>query len=289
SGITNGGKLMVLMDFNPALIPEVKFFLLLIITILILLSNRIIQIILSRKSGKLSKIPLDILNAIKVIVNLSSAAFILFIITILYGLSIEGIVGVSAFIGAILSFGSTQILSNFIAGLYIVFIKPFGVNDLISLEDEVTGQVVEISLNYTKIKTINDIYHYIPNKSFLTTNLEIFRQKLERKIGTLETEAHQKSNSRFKMLKDLALQLIEEEVVRYTFVWGAPVGNLKTTKNKIQEVCDIYTGVFGFKPEFFLYSLDFRMQFKIIVTTHDPELLLKNIREFRNAIVEKFH
>lgn len=280
---------MTLSSLNNNFPPEVKFLVYLLLVIMILLFNWIIQIILSRKFGKLRIIPLDILNAIKVLANLSSAIFILYITMFLYGLSIEGIIGVSAFIGAILSFGSTQILSNFIAGLYIVFTKPFGVNDLIALEDEVKGQVVEISLNYTKIKTINDIYHYIPNKSFLTTNLEIFKQRVERRIGNLEAEARHQYTSRFKLIQNLAQYLIEEEVIRYTFVWGAPLGSLEMTKKRIQEVCDIYSGVFGFKPEFFLYSLDYRMQFKIIVTTHDPDLLLKNIREFRNNIVEKFH
>lgn len=280
---------MTISSLNYNFPPEVKFLVYLLLVMMILLFNWIIQIILSRKFGKLRIIPLDILNAVKVLANLSSAIFILYITMFLYGLSIEGIIGVSAFIGAILSFGSTQILSNFIAGLYIVFTKPFGVNDLIALEDEVKGQVVEISLNYTKIKTINDIYHYIPNKSFLTTNLEIFKQRVERRIGNLEAEARHQYTSRFKLIQNLAQYFIEEEVIRYTFVWGAPLGSLEMTKKRIQEVCDIYSGVFGFKPEFFLYSLDYRMQFKIIVTTHDPDLLLKNIREFRNNIVEKFH
>ena len=84
-------------------------------------------------------------------------------------------------------------------------------------------------------------------------------------------------------------KLIEEEVVRYTFIWGAPLGDLKSTKGKIQEVCDIYAGVFGYKPEFFLYSLDYRMQFKMIITTHSTELLLKNVMKFRNEIVARFH
>ena len=83
--------------------------------------------------------------------------------------------------------------------------------------------------------------------------------------------------------------MIEEEVVRYTFIWGAPLENLKSTKEKIQEVCDIYAGVFGYKPEFFMFTLDYRMQFKFIVTTHSTEILLQNIREFRNEIVAQFH
>lgn len=95
--------------------------------------------------------------------------------------------------------------------------------------------------------------------------------------------------SRIGSLNSFALELIEEDVVRYTFLWGAPIGDLKSTKQKIQEVCDIYAGIFGYRPEFFLYTFDYRMQFKFIITTHSSETLIRNIREFRNEIVSRFH
>jgi len=88
---------------------------------------------------------------------------------------------------------------------------------------------------------------------------------------------------------DLARMLIEEKVVRYTFNWGAPLGNITTTKYKIQQVCDIFTGVFGYKPEFFLYNMGYQMQFKFIVIIHNDETLIENINEFRNEIVALFH
>jgi hypothetical protein len=208
---------------------------------------------------------------------------------ILYGLSVEGIIGVSAFLGAIVSFGSTEMLSNLFAGVYIVFTRPFRVDDFIAIGNEVRGQVVEISLNYTKIRTVNEILHYIPNKIFMMSNITLYKQKIKRRIGDTEAQALHAKKSKFGSIRSFALQLIEEEVVRYTFIWGAPLGDLKSTKEKIQGVCDIYSGVFGYKPEFFLYTLDYRMQFKIIITTHSTELLLKNVMKFRNELVAQFH
>lgn len=269
--------------------PEFRLLFLILAVVVILIIRWILQLILSKPLRRSERIPLDILNALKVLLNVGAAAAILYIILFLFDLPIEEIVGVSALLGAIISFGSVQTLSNFIAGLYIIFTNPFGVDDFVALGTEIRGQVVEISLNYTKIRTVNDIYHYVPNQNFLTTNLIIYKQNVERRIGKREARDLQKQQSRIGSLKTFALDLIEEEVVRYTFVWGAPIGDLKTTKQKIQEVCDIYAGIFGYKPEFFLYDLNYRMQFKFIITTHNSEILIRNIREFRNKIVSRFH
>ncbi|PWI48726.1 hypothetical protein CEE45_04885 [Candidatus Heimdallarchaeota archaeon B3_Heim] len=280
---------MILASFIDTLTPEFKFLFFILIVIALLIINWIIQFFLSFQLRKISRVPLDIVNLIKIFSKLITALSILFSIMAIYGLSVEGIIGVSAFLGAIVSFGSTQMLSNLFVGVYIIFIRPFGVDDFIAVGNEVRGQVVEISLNYTKIRTINNIFHYIPNKNFMNSNITLYKQKVERRIGNTEAQAIQAKKSKIRSIRSFAMQLIEEEVVRYTFIWGAPLGDLKTTKEKIQEVCDIYTGVFGYKPEFFLYSLDYRMQFKIIITTHSTELLLKNIMIFRNEIVARFH
>ena len=280
---------MIYQAFVDSLSSELKFAFLIIIILALLLANWIIQVILSTQFFQIRRIPLDIINLLKVVCKLITALSILSSIMILYGLSAEGIIGVSAFLGAIISFGSTQMLSNLFAGVYIVFARPFRVDDFIAIGNEVRGQVVEISLNYTKIRTINDIFHYIPNKNFMTTNITIYKRKIKRRIGDTEAQALHAKKSRIRSIRTFALQLIEEEVVRYTFIWGAPLGDLKSTKEKIQEVCDIYTGVFGYKPEFFLYSLDYRMQFKLIITTHRTDLLLKNVMTFRNDIVARFH
>ena len=280
---------MISQTFIDALSPELKFVFLIIIILVLLIANWIIQFILSSQIFRIRRIPLDIINLFKVGCKLITALLILYSIMILYGLSVEGIIGVSAFLGAIVSFGSTQMLSNLFAGIYIVFTRPFRVDDFIAIGNEVRGQVVEISLNYTRIRTINDIFHYIPNKNFMTSNITIYKRRIKRRIGDTEAQALHAKKSRIRSIRTFALQLIEEEVVRYTFIWGAPLGDLKSTKEKIQEVCDIYTGVFGYKPEFFLYSLDYRMQFKMIITTHSTELLLKNVMKFRNDIVARFH
>ncbi|MFW9906708.1 MAG: mechanosensitive ion channel domain-containing protein [Candidatus Thorarchaeota archaeon] len=196
-------------------------------------------------------------------------------------MDLESAFGISAILGAIISFGSVQWISNFLAGIYLLITRPFGVGDFISIQSDISGEVIEISLNYTRIRTINNIYQLIPNRVFLRSNIVNYGHKIRRRLGTKEGSA--------LGLKDLARVIREEKVIRYSFNWGAPLGDVERTKYTLQEVCDVYAGVFGYKPEFFLNSIDYRMQFKIIVTTHNAELLSQNIREFRNEIVSRFH
>ncbi|MHA1227869.1 MAG: mechanosensitive ion channel domain-containing protein [Candidatus Hodarchaeales archaeon] len=183
-----------------------------------------------------------------------------------------------------ISFSSVQWIRNFVSGIYLLVIRPFGVGDFIELSKELSGEVVELSLNYTKIKTPNEIFHLVPNRLFLTHNITNYNSKIQRTIITLSEEKSKKG----KDLRSFAQTLIEESVVCYTFTWGAPIDDLDQTKHKILHICEIYAGVFGFRPEFFLNDLDHRLQFTFIVTTLSAKILLKNIHDFFDDLAAEF-
>ncbi len=280
---------MTLDQFGDFLLTtEVKIIIFVVSSIVIFCLHWLVQLFITIVTKKRKKVSLDAVNFIRILIRIMGIIAELFLIIYIFDLPMEQIFGLSAFLGAIISFGSTKSISNFIAGLYIMLIRPFRVDDIIELEDEIRGQVIEISLNYTKIRTVNNIFHLIPNENFLKANIILFKQKIKRNIGTTEAKSSLKK-SRFRSLRDYALSFIEEDVVWYTFIWGAPLGDLYQTKRKLQEVCEIYAGVFGFTPEFFLYTMGYRMQFKIVVISHNSEILIQNIRDFRNDIVAQFH
>ncbi|MHA1945978.1 MAG: mechanosensitive ion channel domain-containing protein [Candidatus Hodarchaeales archaeon] len=280
---------MIFADLGDLLVrTEVRLIIFLGASIAIFAIHWLIQLIVTILVENRKKVDLDIVNFARILIRIGGVVAELLILIYLFDLPVEQIFGFSAFLGAIISFGSTKAISNFIAGLYIMLIRPFGVDDIIELEDEIRGQVIEISLNYTKIRTVNNIFHLIPNENFLKANIILFKHKIKRNIGTSETQTMRKK-SRFRLLREYALRYIEEDVVWYTFTWGVPLGNLKQSKRKIKEVCEIYAGVFGFTPEFFLYTMGYRMQFKFVVITHNSEILIENIRDFRNDIVAQFH
>ena len=267
---------------------EVKIVVFVICSLALFSVHWLIQLLITIGTKKGKKVSLDIVNFIKVVVRIGGLFAELFLFIFIFNPPTEIIIALLGFLGATVSFGSTKSMSNFIAGLYIMIIHPFGVDDIIELEDEIRGQVIEISLNYTKIRTVNNLFHLIPNENFLKANIILFKHKLKRNIGTAEAQSSMKK-SRFRSLREYALSFIEEDVVWYTFTWGVPLGNLKQSKHKLQEVCEIYAGIFGFTPEFFLYTMGYRMQFKFVVITHNSEILFQNIRDFRNDIVAQFH
>lgn len=256
--------------------------LLLLAFVLIFILQKIIQFYIVRLAKKNKNVPPDAINGIKVIVRLLAAVGILYSIMLIYNLPPEQIVGISAILGAVVSFASIQTIQNFLSGLYIIFTRPFGVEDLVQLSGT-DGIVAEISLNYTKIKTLDSQYIYIPNKSILNSMIINYNRKVASKSKI--------TNNRLRHLSLLKTIFDEEEIVRYSFQWGAPLGDLDQAKKKIEIVCEKYAdeAKFGYKPEFFLYNISHRMEFQFIVLTDNAEKILTHISDFGDEISLLFH
>ena len=84
----------------------------------------------------------------------------------------------SALGGAAVGFASTQTIGNFVAGLYLLTIRPFKVGDLIRL-GTIEGVVQEITINYTKILTMGNNTVSIFNLSILQRDMTNFFYRCE--------------------------------------------------------------------------------------------------------------
>ncbi|WP_445734373.1 mechanosensitive ion channel family protein [Mariniflexile sp.] len=73
----------------------------------------------------------------------------------------------------IIGFALKDIGENFLAGILMAFQRPFRIGDLIQIGN-IKGNVIEMSLRSTTIKTLDGIDAYIPNGSILKNNLENF-------------------------------------------------------------------------------------------------------------------
>jgi small-conductance mechanosensitive channel len=74
--------------------------------------------------------------------------------------------GVSLFVGALFTLGSSSAISNVIAGVILDYTRAFSLGDTIRI-GEVMGEVVEKSLFVTRIKTFKKEIVTIPNSSVL--------------------------------------------------------------------------------------------------------------------------
>lgn len=91
--------------------------------------------------------------------------------------------GISVFVGLIVSLGSSSVISNFIAGFVITYMRPFKAGDFIKVNDTV-GNVVEKSPFITRIRTIKNEIVTIPN-SFITTSDTVNYSASARQYGLI--------------------------------------------------------------------------------------------------------
>jgi small-conductance mechanosensitive channel len=82
----------------------------------------------------------------------------------------EGFRGISVFLGLLISLGSAAAISNVIAGVVLIYMRPFQVGDRVKIADT-TGDVMEKTLLVTRIRTIKNVDITIPNAMVLASHL----------------------------------------------------------------------------------------------------------------------
>ncbi|MEI9894279.1 MAG: mechanosensitive ion channel family protein [Chthoniobacter sp.] len=97
---------------------------------------------------------------------------ILFIVAVfiviggIYGYSIEGVVFGSTVVVGIVGFAMQDLLGNIIAGIALEIGKPFKTGDWLRIEQQ-HAEVIEVNWRSTRLRTNDDIYLDIPNKSIV--------------------------------------------------------------------------------------------------------------------------
>ena len=86
--------------------------------------------------------------------------------------------GVSIFIGAIISFGSTSAISNIIAGIVITYMRPFQLGDRVKING-IVGDVVEKTILITHLNTAKNEDVTIPNANILLGTITNYSKNKE--------------------------------------------------------------------------------------------------------------
>jgi small-conductance mechanosensitive channel len=92
--------------------------------------------------------------------------------------------GVSLFLGALLTLGSSSAVANAISGVILIYTRAFRIGDIIRL-GEITGEVEEKSLFVTRVVTFKKEVITIPNASVLSSNVVNFNAVLRESSGYL--------------------------------------------------------------------------------------------------------
>jgi small-conductance mechanosensitive channel len=87
------------------------------------------------------------------------------------GIDLTGLAIILGFLSVGIGFGLQNITSNFVAGLILLLERPIKVGDRVILGNQ-EGDVVEIKMRSTTIRTLNNIAVIVPNSDFVSSKLE---------------------------------------------------------------------------------------------------------------------
>jgi len=159
-----------ILDFIRQLNPEILRFL---ISSVALITIAIVYLLLSRfmsRTGKRLELSVHVMNTFKLLLRVVTIVIAVYSIFAIFGISTEIFLGSSALIGAVIGFGSSQTINNFVAGFYILITKPFKVKDYVKIGD-VEGQVEEITVNYTNLYTPSFNLLKVPNTQVMNSRV----------------------------------------------------------------------------------------------------------------------
>jgi small-conductance mechanosensitive channel len=123
------------------------------------------------------KIPPSACSGIMMVIKLIT--IIIIVMIALWGLGINTTaIGVSGSLMSLtVAFASQQLIGNILAGLYIIITHPFYVGDYIHVggSGNIEGIVREITLNFTRIQTKDDIYFILNNQEMMAKEILNYR------------------------------------------------------------------------------------------------------------------
>jgi len=206
------------------------------------------------------------------------------IIIIFHFSSLSGVAAgaISVAAGTIIGFSSRNTISNAIAGILLLSARPFKLGDRIrTTEDEsLIGDVVEISLLYTKIKTIRNELVAIPNQTLLQRQIVNY-SGLDVLSITVNVSLTYNNNRKLieKILIDCA-KSTEGIVTSDDFP-----DDIARTSRSINTADNFVTDPFVLLVKFGEYGAVYDLR----AFTNKPKEFLKIASEIRKRIYDSFH
>lgn len=86
------------------------------------------------------------------------------------GIDLSSLAVVFGLLSVGIGFGLQNLTSNFISGLIVLFERPISVGDRVVVND-IEGDVIEINIRSTKIRTLNNVSIIVPNSEFVSKDV----------------------------------------------------------------------------------------------------------------------
>lgn len=159
---------------------------------------------LVRTSPKFDKLDTSLRSFLASFIKILLYIVLIITVAMIIGIPATSFITILASCGVAVGLALQGSLSNFAGGLMILFFKPFKVGDFIETSGE-TGTVVEISVVYTEILTLDNRRVTIPNGQLTNSVIKNYSSEELRRVDLNFNVAY---NSDDKQVKDIIGQVI---------------------------------------------------------------------------------
>ena len=129
-----------------------------------------------KSAGERADLPPDVTATLNKLVQWTILLIVFIIILNIFGLEQFWLATIIPIMfGTVIGFASISTIGNMVAGLIIMFSRPFKVGDLIQIDEDIVV-VKEITIIFTKVEKGDGIV-YIPNAEFLKNKITNYDQK----------------------------------------------------------------------------------------------------------------
>jgi small-conductance mechanosensitive channel len=211
------------------------------IVLVAIVANRVSRWLLARSFKQASeKLKVDptryrfFRNAITLIIWLIAGFAIIYSIPAWRTFAITMFAGAGVLL-AVIGFAGQSAFSNIISGVFIVIFRPFRVGDLIKIDENHTGNVIDITLRHVVLKDFTDRRIIVPNSvihAATIVNYDIYDSRhcqfVEFNVA-LDTDI------------DQAMQIMREEAEKHPLLI-----DMRTTREVVEEVPKVKTKLISF-------------------------------------------
>lgn len=135
------------------------------------------------------------------------------------GVSFDNLMLVAGALGVGIGFGLQSIVNNFVCGIIILFEKSLRIGDFVELPDGLLGEVREINIRSTLIRTLDNADILVPNADFVsnqvnnwTLNDDIRRFSIHFSVA-YGSDLEAVRNAGLKAAEDVPLTLHREDIM----------------------------------------------------------------------------
>jgi hypothetical protein len=202
-----------------------------------------------------------------------------------------------------LAFATSETFANLMAGLLIVIVDPFEVNDVVKIKN-VKGVIKSIKLTRIVLETFDHVVVEIYNKEVVSSIIANYTIKLHyiKNYNQFKKEVFTpqdigKAGLNFDIIEqdqkvDVEMIALYRKITgeglkyvhAYTFIMRYPYEKFRIKAYETELLCEKYQVIFGFKPRFHIVNFGFEISVKFRIVCLDPYQLLNNQRLFAKEI-----